>query len=218
MSTSDDPTPAPPPKGKRPASEKRRQQLAEIAGKLICERGFKSLSINDFAGDAGISVGGIYRYIKTKSDLLVMVCEDIYGDLRERILEVALGEQRIPEKLRDAMRIYLNSCDEVSDLILLMYREYRHLPAEAKSRYREREEAIAGVFSDLIVAGIRQGLFGKVNADVIARDIVFLGHMPALKGWSLRGRASHAQISQEQIDLILGRLAPSATQTSGSGP
>jgi len=185
----------------------RRRKLADVASRLIFERGFDSISVNDLAELVGMSVGGMYRYIKTKADLLVMACEGIYGDLRERIVAVAASQATVPDKLRDGMRLYFEACVENRNLILVTYREYRALPADAQRRYQDREEAIAKLFADLIRSGQHQGVFNGVNAEIIARDIIMLGHMPALKGWSLRAHADHGGVTTEHIDLILGRLA-----------
>lgn len=184
----------------------RRRKLADVASRLIFERGFDSISVNDLAEFVGMSVGGMYRYIKTKADLLVMACEGIYGDLRDRIIMVAAGQPATPEKLRDAMRVYFEACIENRNLILVTYREYRNLPADAQRRYQDREEAIAAVFAELILSGVHQGVFSSVNAEIVARDIIMLGHMPALKGWSLRSHADHADATAAHIDLVLGRL------------
>lgn len=199
------------PGSRRRGSEMRRRELAAMASRLIFERGFDNLSVNDLAEGIGMSVGGMYRYIKTKADLLVMACEGIYGDLRHRVVEVATGPQNTAEKLRDAMKVYFDACVENRDLILLTYREYQHLPPDAQRRYQDREEAIAGVFADLIRSGIRRGVFKNVNAEIVARDIIMLGHMPALKGWSLRGHADHGAVMAEHVALILGRLAPAGS-------
>lgn len=177
-----------------------------MASRLIFERGYDNLSVNDLAEGMGMSIGGMYRYIKTKTDLLVMACEGIYGDLRDRVVEVAAGPQDIAGKLREAIRAYFAACNDNRDLILLTYREYQHLPADAQRRYQDREEAIAAVFADLIRSGIERGVFTPVNAEIVARDIVMLGHMPALKGWSLRGHADSDGVAAAHLDLILGRL------------
>jgi hypothetical protein len=108
------------------------------------------------------------------------------------------------------MQVYLDACEKNHDLILLMYREYRHLPTEARRRYQAREDGVAGVFTDLLRVGMRQGLLRPANAEVLSRDIIMLGHLPALKGWSLRVYADREQLAHEQIDLILGRLVPEA--------
>ncbi len=189
----------------RRRTQERRRQLTALAGKLIGERGFDKLSVNELASDFGMSIGGVYRYINSKTDLLVMACEDIYGDLRERVADVAVGEQPIPEKLRGALAVYLESCWESRDLILLLYREYRYLPLDAQRRYMDREEAIAAIFADLIRGGIRNGLFRAVDADVLARDIILLGHLPSLKSWSLHGIAAPALLHR-QIEIIVGGI------------
>jgi AcrR family transcriptional regulator len=135
-----------------------------------------------------------------------MACEDIYGGLRERISDVATNEQPLAQKLPAALRIYLQSCQDNRSHILLMYREYRHLPKDAHDRYMEREQAIADVFADLIGSGIRQGLFEPVDAGLLARDIILLGHFPALKSWSVRGLISPDHLMEEQITLIMRSL------------
>lgn len=169
-------------------------------------RGFDRVSVNDLAEDLDMSVGGLYRYIHTKSDLLVMACETIYGGLREALTEVATGtEHELPEKLRQMIRLYLRECVRHRKQILLMYREYRHLPEEAHRQFQERELGIVDVFADLITVGVRRGDFADVDVPVLARDIVFLGHLPALKGWSVRD-TDPGRLADEQVALVMQRL------------
>lgn len=185
----------------------RRQRLAATASRQIIERGFEGISVNALAEDAGMSVGGMYRYINTKSDLLVMACEDIYGGLREQLAEVTTREGPLPDKLRAAIDLYLHSCLGNSDQILLMYREYRHLPSEAQSRYMRREKGVADVFANAIAAGVRRGIFATgVSPAVLAEDIILLGHLPALKSWALRGEVTEDDLVREHTELIMTRL------------
>lgn len=193
----------------RPSRAERRALLEELATRNIIERGFEGVSVNDLAEELGMSVGGLYRYIKTKSDLLVMACETIYGGLRESLAEIATSSDReLPEKLRLAIEAYLRECLRNRDQILLMYREYRHLPREAHQRYKDRELGIVGVFADLISSGTRRGVFRQADPRVLAQDIVFLGHLPALKGWALRAGAEPADLTGEQVELVMSRLRP----------
>lgn len=190
----------------RPTRAERQARVQEAATRHIMERGFDRVSVNELAEDLEMSVGGLYRYIQTKSDLLVMACETIYGGLRETLAEVATSaETELPDKLRAMLDIYLGECVRNREQILLMYREYRHLPDEAHRRYQEREVGIVGLFADVITAGVKRGQFREVDAQVLAQDIVFLGHLPALKGWALRDRTPEA-LAEEQVALVLGRL------------
>ncbi|HJQ48166.1 MAG TPA: TetR/AcrR family transcriptional regulator [Amycolatopsis sp.] len=189
-------------------SAERRNQITAVATQQIMERGFENLSVNDLAAAVGISVGGMYRYIATKTDLLVMVCQDIYGGLRDELGDLAAGPEPVEEKLPRAIDVYLRSCDAKGAQIAMMYREYRSLPPEAQQEYKQRELAIANIFVDLIRSGIRHRKFRPVDASVLATDIIFLGHMPSLKGWALRGTVGSDELRREQTALVMSRLLP----------
>lgn len=198
------------PSGRRPPGQRRRL-LAATASRHIIERGFEGFSVNSLAEDVGMSVGGMYRYIKTKSDLLVMACEDIYGGLREQLAEVTTDDRPSPAKLRSALELYLRNCLGNQDQILLMYREYRHLPHAVQRRYMEREKGVAGVFVDIISGGVRRGDFDRgVSPLLLAEDIILLGHLPALKAWALRDEVTDEQLVHQHVQLIMSRLHPAA--------
>lgn len=189
-------------------SAKRRGRITAVATQQIIERGFENLSVNDLAAAVGISVGGMYRYISTKTDLLVMVCQDIYGGLRDELGDLAAGPEPVEEKLAHGLEVYLKSCQEKREQIAMMYREYRSLPRAAQQEYKQQELAIANVFTDLIRSGVRRRAFRPVDASVLAMDIIFLGHLPALKSWALHDAIAPDALRREQAALVMSRLTP----------
>jgi TetR/AcrR family transcriptional regulator, cholesterol catabolism regulator len=206
-----------PPSPVQPRSAQRRELLVTTAIRHMLEHGFEGFSVNTLAEDVGMSVGGMYRYIRTKSDLLVMACEDIYGGaLREQLAEVTTGENPLPGKLHAAIELYLRSCLALQDQILLTYREYRNLPRDAQRRYMDREKGIAGVFMDIIAAGVRRGIFRPgISPALLAEDIIVLGHLPALKAWALRNEVTAEDLVRQHCELIMSRLLPAPVQRPG---
>jgi AcrR family transcriptional regulator len=202
-------SPAEPPRRRtQQRSLARRERLAAVAGELIVERGFDSLSVNELARRCGISVGGMYRHIRTKADVLVMACESIYGGVLDE-LTAAAGRHDDPEdRLVAAVEAYLDACAANRARILMTYREYGRLPAAARRRYMEREVAIAELLSGLVAAGVAAGRFRPVDTFVVAYDLVLCGHLPALKGWALRGRVGEVELAQRQVELLLASLRP----------
>lgn len=196
---------------RRVRSAERRTRIAAVATDLISEQGFENFSVNDLATRLEMSVGGVYRYITTKTDLLVMVCEGIYDGVRDELGEIAAGAAPVSDKLVQAVDAYLLSCENKSSHITMMYREYRRLPEDSQEFYKRREQAIIDVFVDLIRAGIRTGEFRSINATVLAVDIVFLGHAPAFKWWALSDAVGSAELRREQVELIMSRLRPPAS-------
>jgi len=191
---------------KSPRSREKLDHITRVAAREITEHGFDSLAVSDIASAAGVSVGGIYRYITTKTDLLVMVCRGIYDGVREQLGEIVAGDDPLDQRLATAVDLYLRECEGQREQIAMVYREYRNLPQDAQQFFMQRESAIADVFADLIRAGCKRGTFQPVDATVLAMDIVFLGHMPSFKGWALRGVVTDEEFRREQVALVMSRV------------
>jgi len=198
----------------RRRTTERRRQLIQLSSQGMLGQGYESFSVNDLAAAAGLSVGGLYRYISTKSDLLVMACEDIYDGLHEALLKAVSAAAGSEDQVRSAFALYLSSCADTRDEVMLLYREYKHLPVEAQSRFKEREAHIADLFAALIAQGQASGVFGDLDPAVVAQDMILLGHLPALKGWAVRSLEA-GRLATEQVDLLLRALTAGRSQTSG---
>lgn len=192
-------------------ARQRRRHLSEVVMQLIQERGFDAVSVNEVAERASMSIGGLYRHIDTKSDLLEMVCDEINLDLLEEMKAAASKAHGVTAKLDAAIRIYWLRHWDSSASILVAYREYQSFNEVAKKRYRDEERQLAEYFSDLIRAGVAVDEFRAVDDRLLAHEIILLSHMRALKGWAFKDR-SREVILNEQLDLIFSRLRPLPTQ------
>lgn len=169
-------------------ARKRRQMLTEVVMELVKERGFGAISVNEVAERAKLSVGGLYRHIGTKNDLLEIICDEINLDLLDDMKAAAAKERGATAKLEAAIRTYWDRHWDSSAAVLVAYREYQSLSKEAKARYRAEEQSLAEFLSDLIRAGMILEEFREVDDRLLANEIVFLSHMRALKGYVFKGR------------------------------
>ena len=189
----------------------RRLHLSEVVMSLIQERGFGNVSVNEVAERASMSIGGLYRYITTKSDLLELVCDKINLNLIEEMKAAADTTRGVSEKLAAAIRTYWHRHWDAAPAILVAYREYPLLSDASKKRYTEQERAIAEYLGDLIRAGAAIDEFRPVDERLLAHEIILLSHMRALKGWAFAGR-TREDVLREHIELIFSRLAPRASE------
>ncbi|WP_310963932.1 TetR/AcrR family transcriptional regulator [Nocardioides terrisoli] len=187
-------------------SSEKLSHITAVASREITTHGFDNLAVSDIADAAGVSVGGIYRYITTKTDLLVMVCKGIYDGVREELGEIVASEGLLDEKLAAAIDAYLRACEGQRQQIAMVYREYRRLPGDAQRFFMQREQAIADVFADLLRAGAKSGVFRPADATVLAMDIVFLGHLPSFKHWALGGVVTDDELRREQVAIFMDRV------------
>lgn len=188
-------------------ARQRRHHLSQVVMQLIQERGFDTVSVNEVAARAEMSIGGLYRYIDTKNDLLEMVCDEINDNLIEDMVAAAEIAHGVKDKLQAAIRTYWERHWDAAPSILVAYREYQSLGEAAKKRYTAEERKIAEFFGDLIRAGVAVGEFRKVDDRLLAHEIILLAHMRALKGWIFEGR-TRAFVLTEHLDLIFSRLRP----------
>ena len=91
--------------GRRTKGERTREAIMAAATELFRERGFRETSLGDIGAAAGVSGPAIYRYFKSKGELLSVLIEEAAITWRETVDDV-LNEDTPPlvtlERLIDA--------------------------------------------------------------------------------------------------------------------
>ncbi len=77
----------------------RRQQIMAATCRLIAERGFWGLSMQDVADQCGLTVPGLLHYVDSKAGLLVAVLEhrDV-EDAQSLRVQLGVGEDEVPDE------------------------------------------------------------------------------------------------------------------------
>lgn len=162
----------------------RRRQLLDAAVKVMGQKGFHQMSMQDLAGEANVSVGLIYTYFGGKEDLLLATIVRIQDAFRDQLAPVkaAAGDDPVAQ-LTAGIRRYIEIVDENLDAVVLTYRESRTLDAAGRAQIKELEIATAAPLRSAIEAGIADGTFHDVDVDLVVFDIMLLAHGWALKHW-----------------------------------
>jgi AcrR family transcriptional regulator len=164
--------------------ERRRQELVRAATEVFTEQRFDKASVNEIAARCGWSIGSLYRYVTSKEDILVLVCEDIFHRLEVTDVPGATPAERFQE----AYGRYCDSVHRSRRQVLLMYREYTQLPKEAQRYFRRRERDVYAVLAGIVREGIRDGSMACEDPDLYAVDCVMRAHAIALKEWAMPRR------------------------------
>jgi TetR/AcrR family transcriptional regulator, cholesterol catabolism regulator len=192
--------------------EQRREELVDCATAVFVERRFDRASVNDIAERCGWSIGSLYRYVSSKEDILVLVCDAIFRNLS--IGSIAEGAKDNPVRaLEEALNTYFDGVYRNHEQVLLMYREYTQLPEDAQRYFREREEEVYNAVADIVSSGVKQGVFECDDPKLFAIDCVVRAHTFALKRWAL-GRRSGKEIKRQLIGWSLRALGVAADATA----
>ncbi|MGN7385621.1 TetR/AcrR family transcriptional regulator [Sporosarcina sp. SAFN-015] len=183
--------------------EKRREQIIDGAVQLFKEKGFHRATTREIAKAAGFSIGTLYEYIRTKEDVLYLVCDSIYNEVQNR-LSTLMDQEGNSAGLREAIDSYYHLIDDMSDEFVVMYQESKSLPKDALQYVLKKEMEMVALFKNLLLACVRSGelRIGEEAVDMAAHHVVVQGQMWAFRRWALRGTYTIDQFIDYQTDQL----------------
>ena len=186
----------------------RRQELVNAAVELFVQKGFHKTTVREIAREFGMSMGTLYDYIRTKEDILFLVCDHISKSVSDKLQSSLTGKKDPDENLRNAIRDYFTIIDEIEDYTLLLYQETKSLNKKERKYVLHAENDLVDIFEGIITQGIREKVFNinKETARLLAHNIMVEGQMWAFRRWALRKSFTLKQYIKLQTDLIMKAL------------
>lgn len=187
--------------------EKRREQMIQGAVKLFKEKGFHRATTREIAKAAGFSIGTLYEYIRTKEDVLFLVCDSIYNEVHLRLSQLIKHEGTL-EGLKSSIHQYFTLIDDMSDEFLVMYQESKSLPKDALKYVLKKEMEMVALFEELLTSCVEAGILRIDSKDIqlTAHHIVVQGQMWAFRRWALQGQYTIEDYIQVQTDQIFNGI------------
>lgn len=153
---------------------------------LFKQKGFHRTTTREIAKEAGFSIGTLYEYIRTKEDVLYLVCDSIYEEVQQRLSSLPTQAGTV-EGLKTAIRHYYLLIDEMQDEYVVMYQESKSLPKDALQYVLNKELEMVALFEDILHACRRSGELDitEKNVKLAAHHLVVQGQMWAFRRWGL---------------------------------
>ena len=189
--------------------KKRRDEMIKGAVALFIEKGYHRTTTREIARAAGFSIGTLYEYIRSKDDILYLVCDNIYEEVKERLQKALELSEGTLEGLRLGISYYFRICDEMQDEVLVMYQEAKSLNKTALPYVLNKEIEMAHMFEELIVACLEREEI-ELKADqtyLLAHNIIVHGQMWAFRRWAIGKKFTIDDYIDSQTDLLLKGIA-----------
>ena len=188
-------------------SRVRSEQLLAAAARLMAREGSGAVSMQALAGEAGVSVGLIYRYFGGKDELLLAVICNVLDAFAVAVPDAieAAGPDPV-HQLAAAFRAYCTVIDTHRHAAVLTYRESKSLSEEGREKLKRLEVETSEPLRATIRAGIDAGIFTAVDADLLSYNLLLLAHGWALKHWYLERTMGLDDYVAKQIALFLNSI------------
>jgi len=188
------------------SSDKVRKKIVDTASILYARKGFSATSIEEISERAGVSLPVTYHYVKSKSEIMRLIMEDVLNTFQERLSREIQGVYDPEEKLAIATILYFRVVNEHREKALLIYQKSSALDKHSRSKVMELEVRTSEIFSGILSEGIEKGVFRKVDVDLFAYNILIMAHMWVLKRWHFKNRLSLDRYIDLQLATILSAL------------
>ena len=194
----------------------RRKQIIDGAIKVFTAKGFHSATVREIADAAGLTMGSLYNYIRSKEDIIYIVYDYITKILRKEVVDAIAGISDPKEKLKVALRKNLNTIYEYQDVVMFIYKASTFLDKESLHEVLTRETEYVELFEDLL-----RGYFGEnqVNESRIRLAADLMAYIPVIvtfRRWSLKRRFESMDVVLQGIfDFVLHGIEFAPREANG---
>lgn len=185
--------------------EKRQNQMIKAAIILFKEKGFHKTTTREIAQKSGFSIGTLYEYIRTKEDILFLVCDSIYEQVHQRLEATIDFKQPSLNSLKTVIELYFRLMDEIQDEVVIMYQEVKSLEEDAQKYVLEKERDMISMLKWVIVTCVPSKIKAK-DAELLANNIFVQGQMWGFRRWALHKQFTLDEYIHKQIDYLMRAL------------
>jgi AcrR family transcriptional regulator len=192
--------------GRPPRAENQRERILQEAAVLFARGGFDASSLNELAGEAGISKAGIYHYFKTKQEVYDAIIVRTLQSLIDQV-ETAVRERDDPyERLVTFMTAHAAHFERNYWAFRAMLISFSAMSApvsraEAATLRERYEQLLRGIIAD----GVERGSFRDVDPASTGRAILSMLNWMA-RWYAPGGPKPASAFAQEYADLLLRGL------------
>jgi AcrR family transcriptional regulator len=184
----------------------RREQLIRAALEVFQEKGFHATTVRDIGRAAGLTQGTIYNYVRSKEDILFLVCDRVVAEYIARMEEAAAATGDPALRLREALRGVARVMVEQRSAILLVYHESHNLNRRSLHSLLARVQGWINQFEQLVTEALGHERPSKAKSTLLANIVTFLPTLIALRGWALPKDLTQDQYTDGLVDFMMAGL------------
>lgn len=170
-----------------------RDDILEAAALVFRQKGFHGASMADIAEAVNLQKASLYHHVASKQELLVELLDRALFLLTEGMRQVMAQNVPPEEKLRLAMRSYLQVMTSNLDVTAVLLMEHRSLTADLHARHIPLRDNLEQMWRDLIQEGVRAGAFACADIPMTVRGLL------GVLNWAITWYRTDGSRSPEEI-------------------
>ena len=187
-----------------------RDAILDATDRILAERGFKRMTIDDLAEEVGIGKGSVYLHFDSKEEIALSHIDRIIDRLKNGLVEIANSRGGPETKLRrmiiERVLFRFDSVQHYSQSLNELLASIRPRLLERRRKYFDQE---AELFAGVLEEGKKSGVFAIKDPKAAAGAVLDATNalLPySLSAYELGERAELVKKTTNVADLILNGL------------
>jgi AcrR family transcriptional regulator len=185
-------------------------KIFDAALSISNEKGFSAMSLRELSAEAGLSMGALYTYFKSKDELLDMIQRQGRMLIMRVLLNQIEGIEDPKIKLKQAILVHLYLSEVMQSWFYFSYMETKNLAKDEHRKAIEAELFTEKIFIDILKEGQKKGIFRPVDMELAGAALKAMLQDWYLKRWKYaRRKVTVEKYAAFLVDLIETYLNPS---------
>jgi AcrR family transcriptional regulator len=153
--------------------ETREDLILDAADRLLARYGYKKMTVEDVAREAGIGKGTVYLHFPSKQEVVLSHVDRIVRRIVVQLQAIAENDSAAPDQLREILLLrVMFRFDAVQDYSQSISEVLRDLRADLLERRQRHFEQEAKVIASVLREGQRTNLFRRAEPLATARVLI----------------------------------------------
>jgi AcrR family transcriptional regulator len=195
--------------------QRRRKEIVAAALHCFARDGFERTTVTDIAQRAGVDKRTVYDYVKDKTDILYLLFLH-YLPAQLRNLASAVDDSAPAlDQLRALVERHIAYVEENHSIVLLLYREMRHLHRHQITNLLGIIDEIVSIYDMVLERAVEEGFVTAAPVRVVSHAVRAVLEMPGLTDWDLR-QFNRETVRSILTTFVLSGAVGSAAKSSGA--
>jgi AcrR family transcriptional regulator len=196
--------------------DRRRGEVVDAAAHVFAQRGYHATSVAALLEATGLTVGGLYHYIATKDDLLVLICDELIDPLLARSRAILAAADPPADQLRELLHVWLEHIETHLDHMRVFQQERHAIEAEPQwQEIRAKRNEFERILEAILARAQDRGVMRIPDRRLAL--LALLGMVNYTPQWFRpEGRLDAGQIADGYCDLMLEAFAANPPKGSES--
>lgn len=182
---------------------KRQMQIIKKATKLFMKKGYAQTSMREISKATGIDIRNLYYFIKSKDEILYLVCQMIHTPMMEIVNSPRImGIDDPVEQLQTVIHELINFGFDYNEEILLMYRESKSLSKPWRRIIFSQESLLVSRIEEILKRGKERNVFQFEDSSFTANFIVYGLSIHPLRHWNMKIYTKNELMALLEKELI----------------